>query len=135
MVEVIEPEVPVDIAALDAKFDAAFAARELPGLVGSYQNTGKVILQVAADGKVTLGNRPMRALLRRCTPEPPLPEHAPCLVWQQGSEEPKPGDPVFLLVRGPQGLVFHEGTLGSDVAYYPFESKPGAEPFVRVNDK
>jgi hypothetical protein len=134
--EVIVPGQPVDLKALDAHFDEAYAAAQLPKLVGAYQDGKGIKLTVAADGSATLAGEPIKVVVKRCSAEPPLPTTAPCLLRQPPEGEAQVGSTVFLAVEREGRVVLEEGLLGSDVDYCPFEAVPRARKFERaVDDK
>lgn len=130
--EVVVPAQPPDLKALDARFDAAYAAAQLPKLVGAYQDEKGMNLTVAADGTATLAGQAIKVALRRCTAEPPLPAAAPCLLRQPPEGEAQVGSTIFLAVQREGQVILEEGLFGSDVDYCPFETVPRARRFTRL---
>jgi hypothetical protein len=127
MVDVVERAQPLDLAALSKEFDAAFAARTWPELVGIYRDAKGVRLMLAAEGQVRFAARRVPARLLRCdteTPEKPR----PCLVLGKGD----PGDAAFLFRKAAGGIAAEAGTIGSDVAYHPFEPSNPPRVFTRL---
>jgi hypothetical protein len=133
--EVAVPDHPPDLKALDAKFDAAYAAAQLPKLVGTYQDDKGMKLTVGADGSAALGGQPITVAVKRCTAEAPLPTTAPCLLREPPEGEAQVGSTVFLAVAREGHVVLEEGLFGSDVDYCPFEAVPRARNFKRLEDE
>ena len=131
--EVVVPGQAPDLKALDARFDAAYAAAQLPKLVGAYQDDKGMKLTVAGDGTATLGGQPIKVALKRCSAEPPLPSTAPCLMRQPPEGEAQVGSTVFLAGERDGHIVMEEGLFGSDVDYCPFEAVPRARRFAPLD--
>jgi hypothetical protein len=133
--EVVLPKEPLDLKALGARFDASYAAEQLPKLVGEYQDKKGMKLTIAPDGTATFAGESVKLTLKRCSADSPLPATAPCFERQPPEGEPQVGGQVFLAVKQAGHTVLEEGLYGSDVAYCPFESVPHTRKFARLGEE
>ncbi len=127
LADVVEPPTPIDLQALWKRFDAQFAAAQLPRLAGRYRDAQGNLLTLTAGGQASFAGRSLPARLLRCDSETDG-SHGPCLVLGKA----EPGTPAFFFHDGPAGTTAEAGAIGTDLAYHPFEAAQPVHTFTRL---